>query len=181
MTKIAVIVGSLQKNSFNKKLARAIEERAPQGVEFTYVDINLPLFNQDVEAAEYPARATEMKQLVEASDGVLFVTPEYNRALPGVMKNTIDWLSRPWGTNSFAGKPAGIVGASPVSTGSAFAQGDLRRIAAFLEMKQLGQPEVYMVADGTTFDEDGKLTDERWSKNLTAYAEAFVKWVEENK
>jgi chromate reductase len=131
--------------------------------------------------AEYPARAREMKDLVEAADGVLFVTPEYNRSIPGVLKNTIDWLSRPWGTNSFAGKPVGIVGVSPTPVGTATAQAHLRTIAAFLDMKQMGQPEIYVVATPETFDADGTLADERWGKNLAAYMEKFAAWVKDEK
>ncbi|HEU4715582.1 MAG TPA: NAD(P)H-dependent oxidoreductase [Candidatus Saccharimonadales bacterium] len=177
--KIAVIIGSLQQDSYNKKLARTIEGLMPEGVEFDYVDINMPLFNQDLEA-QYPAEATAAKNIIAAADGILFVTPEYNRSLPGVMKNAIDWVSRPYGQNTFDGKPAGVIGASISPVGTAFAQSDLRHVAAFLNMKLMGQPEVYVANAGSLpFDgEDGALTDERWLKNLRAYAETFVAWVE---
>lgn len=180
MTKIAVFVGSLQQNSLNKKLARAMEELAPASMEFEYININLPLFNQDLEG-DFPAEAKAVKEKVEAADGVLFITPEYNRSLPGVLKNAIDWASRPWGTNSFAGKPAGIVGASVSPTGTTFAQASMRQIAAFLEMKMMGQPEVYVGLAQDIFDENGALTDERWRKNLAAYMEAFATWVDAQK
>jgi chromate reductase len=180
MTKIAVFVGSLRAESLNMNLARALEARTPEGVEFEYADINLPLFNEDVEAAEFPAQG--LKDLVESSDGVLFVTPEYNRSLPGVLKNAIDWASRPFGANSFAGKPMGVVGVSPNIVGTAAAQAHLRTVAAFLEMKQLGQPEVYIPATEETFDTaTGELMDERWDKNLHAYITAFAGWVESQK
>lgn len=147
MTTIAVFVGSLRKESFNLKLAKAIENFMPEGVNFEYADMNLPLYNQDLDG-DFPAKATELKQLVERADGVLFVTPEYNRSFPGVLKNAIDWASRPWGQSSFTGKPAAIVGASMGALGATQAQAALRNVALFLDMKLMGQPEVYF--NGTT-------------------------------
>lgn len=180
MTRIAVFVGSLQKKSVNKNLAKNLEEMAPEGMVFDYVDINLPLFNQDLEA-NYPVEARAVKNKVEEADGVLIVTPEYNRSIPGVLKNAIDWASRPWGTNSFVGKPVGVVGASIGPVGTAVAQSDLHHILSFLEAKQLGQPEIYVANAGDLFDDEGKLTDERWQKNLKAYIETFAQWVEKTK
>ena len=181
MTKIAVFVGSLREKSLNKNLAKSLEALAPEGVKFMHADINLPLYNQDFDA-NYPPEATRLKQLVESADGVLFVTPEYNRSVPGVLKNAIDWASRPWGTNSFNGKPAGIVGASIGPVGTAVAQADLRHIVAFLGMKLMGQPEVYMAnMTEDMFGENGIVTDERWRTNLTAYTEALAKWIETEK
>jgi chromate reductase len=180
MTTIAVFVGSLQKESYNRKLAKNLEALAPTGVKFDYVDLNLPLFNQDLEA-NYPAQAQKMKDIVEAADGVLLVTPEYNRGIPGVLKNAIDWASRPWGTNSFKDKPVGIVGASPTPVGTAIAQSDLRHIMAFLQTKQMGQPEVYMANAHQYFDENGELTDEHWRENLTKYMAIFTEWIDAEK
>ncbi|OYW44321.1 NADPH-dependent FMN reductase, partial [Candidatus Saccharibacteria bacterium 32-45-3] len=143
MAKIAVIVGSLQTNSVNKALARNLEKLAPEGTEFDYLDISkFPLFNQDLES-DFPAVVREQKEKLEGADGVLFVTPEYNRSFSGVIKNAIDWMSRPWGSNSFDGKPAGSVGAtiSPLGTGPA--QAALRQVAVYLGMKVMGQPELY--------------------------------------
>jgi chromate reductase len=180
MTKVAVFVGSLQKNSVNKKLAKVLETLSPEGVEFEYININMPLFNQDLEA-NLPAEVQTAKDAVEAADGVLFVTPEYNRSIPGVLKNAIDWTSRPWGSNSFAGKPVGIVGASLAPTGTAIAQSDLRHIVSFLSMKMLGQPEVYVGNAGELFNESGELIDERWNKNLKSYADTFANWIESEK
>jgi chromate reductase len=172
MTKIAVFVGSLREKSFNKSLAHSLEKLAPEGMEFQYVDINLPLFNQDLEV-NYPAEAQVIKDIVESADGVLFVTPEYSRSVPGVLKNAIDWASRPWGTNSFNEKPAGIVGASGGPVGTAVAQSDLRHILSFLNVRLMGQPEIYMANSDDNFDEAGDLIDERWRKNITAYINAF--------
>lgn len=179
--KIAVFVGSLQKNSLNKKLASTLESIAGDSMTFEYIDINLPLFNQDLEE-NYPVEARRVKDAVEAADGVLFVTPEYNRSLPGVLKNAIDWASRPWGTNSFKGKPAGVVGASIGPVGTAIGQSDMRHIAAFLEIKLLGQPELYLAnITPDMFDEQGIIRDERWHKNIAEYVRAFGDWVESNK
>lgn len=180
MTKIAVFVGSLRKDSFNKKLAAALETYAPEGMVFEYADIDVPLFTEDLEAEAYPTKAQALKNLVEGADGVLFVTPEYNRSVPGVLKNAIDWASRPWGTNSFKGKPMGVVGASPNVAGTALAQAHLRNVASFLEMKQLGQPEVYIPIAEDTFSADGAFS-ERWEKNLRGYITAFAAWVETEK
>jgi len=181
MARIAVFVGSLRKESINKYLAKNLEELAPEGTEFSYVDIDLPLFNQDVEASNYPASAQAGKDIVEAADGVLFVTPEYNRSIPGPLKNAIDWISRPWGANSFAEKPVGIVGASIGPVGTAIAQSDMRHILAFLETKQLSHPEIYVANATDLFDENGHLVDERWRKNLQAYMDTFIPWVEKEK
>lgn len=176
MTKIAVFVGSLQEKSLNKMLAKNLEAAAPKGVEFDYVDIStLPLFNQDLEA-DFPTSAKAMKDIVEAADGVLFATPEYNRSIPGVLKNAIDWASRPWGSNSFAGKPAGIVGASIGPIGTAVAQADLRHILVYLNVKLLGQPEVYFATASSSFDENGNVIEEKKAE-LEAYMKVFTDWV----
>lgn len=180
MTKIAVFVGSLQEKSFNKLLAKNIEKLAPAGTEFNYIDIgSLPLFNQDLEA-DFPVEAQDMKNIVEAADGVLFVTPEYNRSIPGVLKNAIDWTSRPWGHNSFDGKPTGIVGASVSPTGTAVAQADLRHIIAYLNVKLLGQPEVYAASAHSFFDEHGEVS-EASRATLKTYVDSFIQWVDDEK
>ncbi len=175
MTKIAVLVGSLREGSYNKLLAKNLEQLAPEGVEFEHVDINLPLFNADLEA-DFPAVVQAMKQQIEAADGVLFVTAEYNRGVPGVLKNAMDWASRPYGSNSFKGKPAGITGASSGKIGTAVAQADLRHISAYLEMRPMGQPEVYFGPAGELFDETGVVV--AGSQDfLRKYMEALTVWV----
>lgn len=177
MTTIAVLVGSLQEKSFNKRLAKTLESLAPDGMVFRYVDINLPLYNQDLET-NYPTSARAIKDTIEHADGVLIVTPEYNRGIPGVLKNAIDWASRPYGKNSFAGKPTGVVGISPTPIGTAMAQASLRPVLSHLDTKQLGQPEIYVAnATNDMFDENGILTDERWRKNLQTYMTVFADWV----
>lgn len=180
MTKIAVFVGSLQQNSLNKKLARNLERMAPEGIEFDYVDIaGLPLYNQDMEA-DFPVEAKRAKEQVEAADGVLFVTPEYNRSIPGVLKNAIDWASRPWGNNSFDRKPVGIVGATIGPVGTAVAQSDLRHIAGYLNTKLMGQPELYLPSAADKFDGDGVIIDSSQDL-LQGYIDAFGQWVEKEK
>lgn len=180
MTKIAVFVGSLQQNSLNKKLAKNLERMAPEGTEFDYVDIaSLPLYNQDMEE-EFPVEAKKAKEQVEAADGVLFVTPEYNRSIPGVLKNAIDWASRPWGYNSFDRKPVGIVGATIGPVGTAVAQSDLRHIAGYLNTKLMGQPELYLATATDKFDADGVIV-EGSRELLQTYIDAFSEWVDQEK
>ena len=176
MTKLAVFVGSLREGSSNKMLARVLEASAPEGIEFEYIDISLPLYNEDIEAAGMPEDVQNAKKVVEAADGVLFVTPEYNRSVPGVLKNAIDWISRPYGQSSFAGKPVGIIGSSIGPVGTAVAQADLRHIMLFQGAKVLGQPELYVANAHEVFDKDGKVLSERWQKNFNQYIEALVAW-----
>jgi len=181
MARVAVFVGSLREKSINRDLAKSLEALAPEGMEFEYADLNVPLYNQDFDG-NYPPEATRLKQLVERSDGVLFVTPEYNRSIPGVLKNAIDWVSRPWGANSFGGKPVGTVGASIGPVGTAVAQSDLRNIIAFLDMKLMARPEVYMGnVTKEVFDENGVVTDERWRKNLEEYIGKLATWIDREK
>lgn len=158
MTKIAVLVGSLRANSINKHLAEELEALLPDGTTFEYADLKLPLFNQDNESTHYPAEAKVLKELVEAADGVLFVTPEHNRGMPAALKNALDWASRPWGTNSFDGKPAAIVGASS-SLATTQAQQQLRNVALHLNTHLLGQPEMYIDTQ-RVHDKEGALTPE---------------------
>lgn len=175
--KIAVFVGSLQESSYNKKLAKNLEALSPEGVEFEYVNIAMPLFNQDLEEGK-PEIVTKAKQIVELADAVLFVTPEYNRSVPGVLKNAIDWVSRPYGFNSFKDKPAGIVGATINIAGTAAAQAELRNILSYLQMRIMGQPEVYIPSiTSEIFNESGTITDERWERNLRQYMEALTAFV----
>jgi chromate reductase, NAD(P)H dehydrogenase (quinone) len=180
MTQIAVFVGSLRADSLNKKLANNLETLAPAGTEFVYVDIStLPLFSQETET-DFPASATAMKDIVEAADGVLFATPEYNRSIPGVLKNAIDWASRPWGSNSFNGKPAGIVGASVGPLGTAPAQAHLKDILVYLGTKLMGQPEVYFSNSTDLFDQDGTVV-EGSREFLQNYITTFVAHIDSQK
>lgn len=178
MTTIAVLVGSLSQNSLNKKYAKALESVAPEGVEFIDVSTDLPLYNYDFDG-DYPAEARLLKQQIEDADGVLFITPEYNRSYSAVIKNAIDWASRPWGTNSFAGKPAAITGASMGALGTSQAQQALRNVVLYLDTKLMGQPEAYI--DGSAiFDADGNIA-EGSVEFLTDYIGAVANHIKANK
>lgn len=179
--KVAVLVGSLRKGSFNRRLAHAVEHLMPAGFAFEYLPINhLPLYDQDFDG-DYPAAATTFKHAIEAADAVLFVTPEYNRGVPGVLKNAIDVASRPWGTNSFAGKPAAVIGASIGATGSALAQQHLRNSLVFLDLAVLAQPEVFVqFKDDGPVDADGNVTNEGTKKFLQRFADRYAAWVKQH-
>lgn len=180
MTNIAVFVGSLRKDSINKKLADAIEKFAPNDVTFTHVDIgSFPLFNEELEA-DFPKQVQAAKDIVKAADGVLFVTPEYNRGVPGVLKNAIDWISRPSALNSFPGKPGAVAGSSIGSWGTTFAQTQLKSIMLYLDMKVLGQPEMYVPHNLEIFDETGTLHDDH-KERLQHFVDTFIAHVEKNK
>lgn len=175
--KVAVFVGSLRKESFNRCLARAIERLAPADFTFDHIRIDdLPLYSQDFDH-DYPANAKRLKQQVEAADALLFVTPEYNRSIPGVLKNALDIGSRPWGTNSFAGKPGGVVGTSIATTGSAMAQQHLRNVLAYLDVPLLAQPEIFVQFKESLFDAEGKISAESTQKVLQGFVDRYVAWV----
>jgi len=157
-TRIAVIVGSLRKESFNRQLADALPGLAPD-VEFTQLRIDdLPPYNQDDDAAQ-PAPAKRLKAEIAAATGLIFVTPEYNRSMPGLLKNAIDHASRPYGQSAFKGKPAGVLGVSVGAAGTAMAQQHLRNVLAYLDVPTLGQPEVFIQAKEGVFAGPGKLGD----------------------
>lgn len=173
---IAVIVGSLRKDSHNRKLANAIVRLAPSEFSFKQLEIgDLPLYNQDDDAQ--PAESVKrFKAEIAASQGVLFVTPEYNRSVPGVLKNAIDHASRPYGQSAWAGKPAGVLGASIGAIGTAVAQQHLRTILAYLDMPTLGQPEAFIHAKDGLFDKDGNIGPD--SKGfLQGWMDRYVAWV----
>ena len=175
--KIAVLVGSLRKDSFNRRLARAVEKLAPVEFAFEHVQIeDLPLYSQDFDAA-YPAIATRLKKDIESADGLLFVTPEYNRSIPGALKNAIDLASRPWGTNSFAGKPAGVIGASIGSPGAAMAQQHLRNVLVYLDVPVLAQPEVFIHFKDDLIAEDGSIVSDGTRKFLQRFVDKYAAWV----
>ncbi|HKZ73484.1 MAG TPA: NAD(P)H-dependent oxidoreductase [Steroidobacteraceae bacterium] len=154
------IAGSLRAASYNKAALRAAVEVAPQGVRIDTFDIaDIPGFNQDKER-EPPAKVAELKQRIRAADAVLFVTPEYNYSIPGVLKNAIDWASRPYGDSAWTGKPAAVMGASVGMLGSARAQYHLRQCCVFLDMPAVNQPEVMIANAARRFDANGRLTDE---------------------
>jgi chromate reductase len=174
---IAVIVGSLRKDSINRQLANALARMAPRDLELRQVRIDdLPPYNQDDDADQAP-QVKRLKSEILASSGVIFVTPEYNRSIPGVLKNAIDHASRPYGQSAFQGKPAGIIGASVGAIGTALAQAHLRTILGYLDMPTLGQPEAFLHVKEGFFDADGQVgakSREFVQKWLDAYA-AWVK------
>jgi len=164
---IIAISGSLRKDSFNTALVRSLQALAPEGMQITVADISgLPLFNQDNEAA-FPAVAQTLKNTIEAADGIIISTPEYNRSIPGVLKNAIDWASRPWGKNSFAGKPVLTMGATVGNLGTAIAQSHLRQMLTYLDMQVIGQPELYIGPAQAVFDGEGNIVDESTKDLLT--------------
>ncbi len=175
--KIAVFVGSLRKDSFNRRLARAVEKLAPPELAFEHVRIDdLPLYSQDFDSA-YPSVASRLKKDVEAADALLFVTPEYNRSVPGVLKNAIDIASRPWGTNSFAGKPGAVIGASIGSTGTALAQQHLRNTLTYLDVPMLAQPEVFIHFKDELIADDGTIGNDGTRKFLQGFVDKYIAWV----
>ncbi|MET7140352.1 NAD(P)H-dependent oxidoreductase [Xanthomonas sp. PPL139] len=177
--RIAVFVGSLRKESFNRRLAHALERLAGDRARFEYVEIgDLPLYNQDQDH-DYPAQGRRLKTQVSSADAVLFVTPEYNRSIPGVLKNAIDLGSRPYGESAFAGKPAAVCGTSPGAIGSALAQQHLRNVLAYLDMPVLGQPEIFLQFKEGLIAEDGAIDDERTRKFLAGFVDKFIAWIDE--
>jgi chromate reductase len=178
MSKIAVIVGSIRRDSINLKLAEGLSRLAAPKSQFVFSKIeDLPLFNQDLEPSP-PAAVTRLKSEIESADGVLIFTPEYNRSIPGVLKNAIDWASRPYGKNSFDGKPTAALGTSMGAVGTAAAQQHLRSILAYLNVVLMGQPEGYIVFKKDMLDAQGNFTDEGTRKFMQAYVDTFAAWVE---
>ncbi len=176
--KIAIIVGSLREGSINRKIARSMCATRDDDLDCSMVEIgDLPLFNQDLEMKP-PEPWVRFKQQVMAADGVLFCTPEYNRGLPGVLKNAIDVGSRPYGRSVWDRKPAAIVSASPGAIGGALANHQLRQSCVFLNMPVMQQPEAYLghVSDDS-FDEDGCLKDGPLKELVTKLAHTFADWV----
>ncbi|QUD87443.1 NADPH-dependent FMN reductase [Phenylobacterium montanum] len=175
---VAVVVGSLRKGSFNRMAAGALAELAPSSLRLSIIEIGqLPLYDQD-EDAEPPAAWTAFRAQIKAADAVLFVTPEYNRSVPGVLKNAIDVGSRPYGQSAWAGKPAAVMSVSPGAVGGFGANHHLRQSLVFLDMPVLQQPEAYVGGAGNLFDEAGKLKNEGTQKFFKSFIDAFAAWIE---
>ena len=173
---IAVLVGSLRRESFNRRLADAVAKLAPPTFVFNQLVIaDLPLYNQDDDGHQ-AAPVLRLKTALAASQGVLFVTPEYNRSMPGVLKNAIDHASRPYGHSAWAGKPAGVMGVSVGVIGTALAQQHLRNVLACLDMPTLGQPELFLQAKDGLFDADGNLGPAS-RPLLLSWMDRYVEWV----
>ena len=177
--KIGVVVGSLRRDSFNRKLATGLVKLAP--ADFTFHDIeigDLPLYNQDHDADQAPA-VKRMKAEIAGSQGLLFVTPEYNRSMSGVLKNALDHGSRPYGQSAWGGKPAGVIGASVGAVGTAVAQQHLRNVLAFLDVPTLGQPEAFIQAKDGLFEADGSIGAGSRAF-LQGWMDRYVAWVKQH-
>lgn len=176
---IAVVVGSLRRDSFNRQLATAVVKLAPPEFSFKQLQISdLPLYNQDDDAN--PAEPVKrLKNEIAAAQGLLFVTAEYNRSIPGVLKNAIDHASRPYGQNAWAGKPAGVMGASIGSTGTAMSQQHLRNVLAYLDVPTLGQPEAFIHVKEGLFDDAGNIGADS-KEFLQNWMNRYVAWVKKH-
>jgi chromate reductase, NAD(P)H dehydrogenase (quinone) len=174
--RIAVVVGSLRRDSLNRKFAHAVVKLAPSGFVFDQVQIgDLPLYNQD-DDANPPAPVQRLKAEIASAQGLLFFTPEHNRSMPGALKNAIDHASRPYGQSAWAGKPAGVLGVSVGATGTALAQQHLRNVLAYLDMPTLGQPEAFIHAKEGLFDDAGDIGPNS-RKFLQGWMDRYVAWV----
>ncbi len=177
---IGIIVGSLRRDSLNRKLARAILKLAPSEFSFKFLEIgNLPLYNQDEDTN--PAESVkQLKSDIKASHGLLFVTAEYNRSIPGVLKNAIDHASRPYGQSAWTGKPTGVLGASVGAIGTAVAQQHLRTILAYLDVPTLGQPEAFIHVKDGMFDEGDNIINAATKQFLQGWMDRYVAWIKKN-
>jgi chromate reductase len=177
---VAVIVGSLRKDSINRKVANAIAELAPANLKLNIIEIgHLPLYDQDVDENP-PAAWTQFRERIRSADAVLFVTPEYNRSVPAALKNALDVGSRPYGHSAWNGKPGAVVSASPGPIGGFGANHHLRQSLVFLNVPVLQQPEVYLGGADKLFDADGKLANDRTREFLQKFVQAFAAWVATN-
>ena len=176
---VAVLVGSLRKGSFNRKMALAMERLAPPSLKLGIVEIrDLPLYDEDLEKAGPPQAWVDFRDAIRPRDAVLFVTPEYNRSVPGALKNAIDVGSRPYGQSIWSRKPCAVVSVSPGAIGGFGANHHLRQSLVFLDMPVLQQPEAYIGHANTLFTEDGEVTDETSRKHLVGFMTAFADLIE---
>lgn len=175
--KVGYLVGSLATQSINRKLAKALTRLAPESLEFSEIPFrDLPLYSYDYDD-DYPQVALDFKAAIKGSDAILFVTPEYNRSIPGGLKNAIDWASRPYGTNAFARKPSAVIGTSPGAIGTAVAQQNLRSVLSFLNAPQMNAPEAYITFTPGMITDDGEVTvesTEAFLRNYMAEFHAFI-------
>jgi chromate reductase len=170
---VGYFVGSLSQNSINRTLSKALIRLAPEDLAFTEIRIdNLPLYSPDYDTS-YPPEAVALKDAIDRADAVLFVTPEYNRSIPGALKNAIDWASRPWGQNSFDHIPAAVIGASIGQIGTALAQQSLRGVLSFCNARQMTAPEAYVTFSAEIFLPDGEVTDASMAEFLRGYMRDF--------
>lgn len=176
---VVAFAGSLRRASYNKALLRAAQELAPERLRIEIHDLaDVPLFNEDVEKEGVPRAVADLRSAIAAADGLLIAVPEYNHGVPGVLKNAIDWLSRPPRKSVLGGKPAALMGASPGTTGTARSQSQLRQSFVFTNTPAMLQPEVLVGRAHERFDEEGSLTDEKVRSYLKMFLEHFVEWIE---
>jgi Predicted flavoprotein len=179
---VAVFVGSLRKGAFSRKTALALAEVAPQSLKLEIVEIGaVSMYNQDDDTDSPPPSWSALRDRVRRADAVLFVTPEYNRSVPAVLKNAIDVASRPYGKNAWDGKPGAVVSVSPGGLGAFGANHHLRQSMVFLNVPVLQQPEAYLSHAATLFDESGRLVNDKTRTFLTTFMEAFARWIEGNR
>ena len=175
---VGVIIGSLSSTSINRKLATALSRLAPEALHLEEIGFReLPLYSPDYDA-DYPAVARTWKQAIESKDAILFVTPEYNRSIPGGLKNAIDWATRPYGTNSFTRKPSAVIGTSPGAIGTAIAQQHLRSLLGFCNSPQMNSPEAYVQFKPGMITEEGEVTVESTREFLRKYMTEFHGFIE---
>ncbi len=174
---ILAISGSLRKASFNSAVLRAAQSSAPDGMSIDVATLEqIPLYNGDIDGPDKPAAVHQLSKNIRRADGVLIATPEYNYSLSGVLKNTVDWISRVE-NQPFAGKPVGIMGAAGSTLGTARPQYHLRQVFIYLDPRLMNRPELFVASAYSKFDADGHLTDEQTAKFLAAYLVAFRNWV----
>jgi chromate reductase len=178
-TQIAVIVGSIRRDSLNKKLATALTKLAPSDFKFNFVDIaTLPLYNQDDDNNQAES-VKQLKKTIKDAHGLIFVTAEYNRSIPGVLKNAIDHASRPYGQSAWQGKPAGVIGISPGHIGTAIAQQHLRNVLSYLDVPTMGQPEAFLQHKEDFFDADGNIGAAS-KQFVQKWMDTYVEWIKKH-
>lgn len=177
--KVGYLVGSLATNSINRKLAKALIRLAPERLELSEISFKeLPFYSYDYDN-NYPEAARKFKKAIETSDAILFVTPEYNRSIPGSLKNAIDWASRPYGQNSFTQKPSAVIGTSPGAIGTALAQRDLRAILNYCNSPQMSAPEAYIQFKPGLVTDDGQVTVPSTEQFLRDFMKAFDTFIDQ--
>jgi chromate reductase len=175
--KVGYLIGSLATGSINRKLARALVKLAPAQLDMTEIPFkDLPLYSYDYDS-DFPAPARAFKDALAAVEAVLFVTPEYNRSIPGGLKNAIDWASRPYGQNSFTRKPSAVIGTSPGAIGTAVAQQNLRSVLSFCNSPQMNAPEAYIQFTPNLITDEGEVTNESTAEFLKNYMQEFCTFI----
>lgn len=187
MARVGVIVGSLRKGAYTRQMAGALQELAPEALQLFDIEIgDLPLYNEDLETEtsmrepsglDTPAQWTRFRQQVQGADGIVFVTPEYNRSIPGALKNALDVGSRPWGKSAWDGKPAAVVGQSPGALGGMAAVHHLRQVMLAVNLAAMPHPEAYIPSVAGLFDQQGRLRDPRAREFISGFLQAFQAWL----